>query len=110
MQGKGFLKAFSKIQWPTFALAAVNKAEHQTDHGRINKAVFMLWQFFVGCERGVWNFQITQEFTLPPSARVKQGSHHFIWLVVSWQQSVKSREEMQRGLGRWWQTGLQQGS
>jgi hypothetical protein len=30
------------------SLAAVNKAELQTDHGRINKAIFMLWQFFVG--------------------------------------------------------------
>jgi hypothetical protein len=30
------------------SLAAVNMAEHHTDHGRINKAVFILWQFFVG--------------------------------------------------------------
>ena len=45
------------------------KAEHLTDLGTINKAV--------------WHFQIPQEFTLPPSGRVKRGSHHLIWLVFS---------------------------
>jgi hypothetical protein len=55
------------------------KAEHLTDLGTINKAV--------------WHFQIPQEFTLPPSGRVKRGSHHLIWLVFSWQQSVGHLEK-----------------
>jgi hypothetical protein len=54
------------------SLAAANKEQHQTDHGRINKAVFILLAVLCRFDRGVWHFQFSQEFTLPTSARVKR--------------------------------------
>jgi hypothetical protein len=64
------------------ALAAEKKAEQQTVHGRINQ-LFSALSVLRRLDRGVWYFQITQEFTLPPSARVKRGSHHLFWLMFA---------------------------
>jgi hypothetical protein len=67
----------------TLALAAAQKAEHQTDHCRTT-TLFSAFAVLRRLDRAIWHFLITQAFIRALSAWVKPGSLTlFGWWLLS---------------------------